>query len=622
MAKKPFVIISLALGICLFVSCGGNVQETNPSVQSTPFYNTGGNSDTDIETDSEAINIVKSTYQVNYSSKDENTQESDSTKEIVLKDSSVTIEEAGSYLVSGTLSDGQIIINVSKEDTVHLIFNGVDIKCSNSAPIYIKQADKVVITLKENTINNITDGSSYVYDNEEKQEPDAAIFSKENLTINGSGTLNVNANFNDGIASRDNLKILGGTINVTSVNNGIKGKDYVAIRDGNITVNAGGNGIKSTNDEEEGQGFILIEGGTISVTAEQDGIETISGLALCGGEINVKTGGGSENGSSSSGSWGSWGGMFGGGNSSQTETESAKGLKSDADVTIAGGKITVDSSDDSVHSNGTVTVSGGSLNLASGDDGIHADGELTVTGGYINISESYEGLEGISIEIGGGTVYVTASDDGFNAAGGNDGSSMNGRPGQNGFMQEGSSDNSIIINDGYIVINASGDGIDSNGDLTINGGSVIVYGPTNSGNGALDAGGTIKVTGGALLAVGSPGMAEYPSDSSTQYSVVLRASVNAGTIVNISDSDGNSIITFAPLKDIQSIVISLPALENGKTYNVSYGGSCDGSEEDGIYKDGKYTGGTQLTEFTISSIVTNEAGQGGMNAGGRPGGRW
>lgn len=610
------LLLALVTMLCVTACDEDKGNSTNPGNQSGFVVEGDG------ATNQETVESIKTTYEVNYTEKDLTTSWEDSAESITLSNQDISITKSGTYVLSGTLEDGQIVVNVSGEETVHLVLNGVNITCKDSAPIYVKEAKKVILTLVNGTTNIVTDGESYTYDNAEKEEPNAAIFSKGDLTINGEGTLVVNANFNNGIGGKDKLKIISGTITVNAANNGIKGKDCVAVKNGNITVTAGGNGIQSDNEEDTEKGFILIEDGTIAVTAEQDGIEAVTGVAVTGGSITVKTGGGSENSSSNSGNndfWGSWGG-FDGGNSSSKETTSAKGLKADNEIKIAGGTITVDSSDDSMHTNGNLTIGGGTITLTSGDDGVHADTALTVTGGILNVTKSYEGLEAVKITIDGGKIYVVASDDGLNANGGNDGSAMGGRPGQNNF-NDSATDSGIVINNGYIVIDASGDGIDSNSTLTFNGGSTIVYGPTNSGNGALDAGSTISVTGGTLLAVGSSGMASYPSsNASTQPAFAANVSVSADVLVHIQDEEGNAIFTFAPLKNIQSIVFSSGALNKGTTYEIYTGGSYSVEAVDGIYTGGTYSGGSKATSITLSNMVTSAGGSGGGMGGGGMGG--
>jgi hypothetical protein len=529
--------------------------------------------------------------------------------------STVTITAAGTYSISGTLDDGQIIVDTEDEDTVFLILDGVEITCSTSAPIYVSNAEKVVLTLAEGVENYVTDGDSYVFEDAEADEPNAAVFSKDDLTINGSGSLTVNANYNNGIASKDDLNITGGTITVNAVNDGIKGRDSIAVLDGEITVKAGADGMQASNDEDAAEGYIVIEGGVLSIAAGLDGIQAETNLIVSGGEINITAGGGSV---ASSGG-GAWGGRGMEGNANQT-TYSAKGLKAGVDLTITGGTIQISSLDDALHSNDSITINGGDLTLASGDDGIHADAALTINGGDLEITECYEGLESVTITINDGAIRLTAGDDGINASSGSGGDAAGGMlmaPRGGGFEP---GDGYVYINGGYLFIDAGGDGLDSNGSIEMTGGVVIVNGPTNNANGALDYLGSFNIGGGYLVAVGSVGMAQAPSTTSTQYSVILNlASAQAGsTMVHVESQSGEEILSFVPAKAYQSVVLSSPELENGETYVVYAGGSSSGTVSDGLYSGGSYSGGTQVTTFTISGMVTGSGSQmGGFAPGSR-----
>jgi hypothetical protein len=533
----------------------------------------------------------------------------------------VTITAAGAYSLSGKLDDGQIIVNTEDQETVKLVLNGANISCSNSAPIYVIKAEKTVITLAGGSNNTLTDGKEYVLENSEVQEPNAAVFSKSDLTINGSGSLTVQANYNNGIQSKDDLKIVSGQINVTSINDGIKGKDSIAVKDGNITVKAGGDGLQSENSEDPTKGYILVEGGTLNITCGTDGFQAETSLIISNGNITITSGGGSFNSSTNIGTpgntWGNWNPSI---TSSYTDSSvSAKGLKAGVNVTVNGGTINIDSSDDAVHSNDSITLNGGKLTLSSGDDGLHADTVLEIKGGQIDLQNSYEGMESAAITIEGGSLHLVSSDDGINVVGGNDGSALNGRPGQNTFGS--SASNHLDIRAGYVYIDANGDGIDVNGPITMSGGTVIVNGPTRNDNGALDHAG-FTVTGGYLLAVGSSGMAQASDVSSTQYAVMinLTTSLAAGTMVHIENPDGQSVLTFVPTKTYQSVVLCSSELKNGSTYIVYTGGGSTGTATEGLYSGGTYTEGTKINTFTISSMVTTIGTMGGFPGGGfRPG---
>ncbi|MEL7597650.1 MAG: carbohydrate-binding domain-containing protein, partial [Clostridiaceae bacterium] len=506
-------------------------------------------------------------------------------------------------MISGKLNDGQIIVDVQDKGTVRLVLNGTEIKSSDNAPIYVKNAGKTIISLEAGTENTITDGTKYTLEDTSSDEPSAAIFSKDNLVINGTGKLNVKGHYKDGITSKDDFKIIGGNIQITSVDDGLVGRDILAVKEGTITIQAGGDAVKSSNDEDTTKGIVAIEKGTFNLKAEKDGIQAETAVLIGDGSFNITSGGGSVNGTKKAEeNMKGFGGKRGPkdmnnsdttnnsntaansnttNSTTETETESKKAIKAVADIGIAGGTFNIDSADDSMHSNNNAVIEGGSFTIASGDDGIHADSTLGIKGGKINITKSYEGIESAVVMVSGGDIHVISSDDGINVAGGADGSSVNGRPGQNNF--ESSANNMLNINGGYIVVNAGGDGLDSNGSIKMTNGKVLVYGPTSSGNGALDYNGNFETTGGFLAVAGSTGMAQATSDSSTQYSILMTypQTQAAGTIVNLQDSNGKSIVTIAPEKEYQTVVISSPELKKGGTYTLYSGGTSTGSGTDG-----------------------------------------
>jgi hypothetical protein len=528
--------------------------------------------------------------------------------------STVTITAAGAYHISGTLADGQIVVNTEDKDTVQLVLDGASITSFTSAPIYVVKAKTTAIVLADGSENYVADGDSYVLADAESNEPNAAIFSKGDLIIGGNGSLTVAASYNDGITSRDELTIVGGDIRVTAVSDGIRGKDFVVVTGGNIAVKAGNDGLKSTNDEDPEKGYVLVQAGTLDITAGRDGIQGETRVLVDGGHITITAGGGSANFSGS-------GGAIPGGprvpGSGGYSGDSAKGIKAGVDVTIVGGTITIDSLDDGIHSNDSLTIDGGKISIASGDDGMHADAALTINGGDINITRCYEGIESQVITINDGNIRIVARDDGINAASGNGGFAPMPRPGQN----TGAAANYLYINGGYIVVDAAGDGIDVNGYIEMTGGTVIINGPTVNMEGALDYDRGFKISGGTVIAVGSAGMAQAPDATSTQYSVMvnLPAAQPAGTMVRIEAKDGKEMLTFAPTKTYQSVVFSSPELKNGSIYNIYTGGSSTGSAVDGSYSGGTYTGGTQVGTFTISGAVTTvgSAPRGAFPAGQR-----
>lgn len=296
---------------------------------------------------------------------------------------------AGTYIVSGTLDDGQIMVNAGAAETVNLVLSGASISCSTSAPIYVVNAEEVVITLAEGTENSITDGAAYVFTDTTSSEPSAAVFSKDDLTIDGSGSLTVNANYNNGIQSKDDLLIRGGSITVNAVSDAIKGKDSVVVTDGTITVNAGSDGIQSNNDVDAEKGYVSIEGGTLNITAAADGIQAETDVLISSGNVTVVSGGG--------------------GTKTIDPADTAKGVKAVVDITVQGGNISIDSADDALHSDGSLTVNGGNITLASGDGALHADGSLAVNGVVVRVTRCSKTIESASVTMtDGGDVQVVA----------------------------------------------------------------------------------------------------------------------------------------------------------------------------------------------------------------------
>ena len=466
--------------------------------------------------------------------------------------------------------------------------NGVDIRCSTSSPIYVIDAKKTVIVLQASTANYITDGASYILE-AGTDEPNAAIFSKKDLTIFGDGSLNVDANYNDAIASKDGIIIKSGTITVSSVDDGIRGKDYLVVKGGTITLNTDGDGLKSDDDSDVARGYVSVEAGVINVVSGADAVEAETDVTVTGGTITLTSGGGSNN----------------------VVSSSAKGIQANVSIIIDGGTFTVDSADDAFNSNYELTINGGSFVISTGDDAFHADSSLTINSGDINVTKSYEGLESVILTINGGTIHLISSDDGVNGAGGKDSSGMLLGPGigpgigPGGFIP---GNCHLYINGGYIVVNALGDGIDINGAIDMIAGTVIVDGPPSMET-AVDHETPFKMTGGFLLGVGSSGApiapALGPTDLSTQYSILVNLNnpIQAGNLIHLQTSNGTEVFTFKPTKRYQSVVFCSPTLAKG-AYDLYYGGSSTGTVNDGLYTGGTYAPGTKYITVTISSIVT------------------
>lgn len=490
-------------------------------------------------------------------------------KNVTVSGTTATITASGVFEIDGTLNDGQILVNVADNDKeyVHVVFNGMNVTNSKNSPFAVMAAKDVRIFIAEGTQNSLTDGASYTFSEAGATEPNAALYSKSDLKIAGFGTLTIKGNYNDGISSKDDLDIDGGTLVVNGKDDGIRGKDSVVIRGGNITVTSGGDGIKSDNTEaltlssnqddpyENVKGYIKIKGGKLTVTATNgDAIHAIAYIEIKNGELDLMSGGGSIIEATSGGSGmggGGWGGGGGPGGGAQhyTGDVSLKGIKASVPDTvtgyedinknvvyikISGGTIKVNSRDDAIHCGGDIEVKGGEITVASDDDGIHADDTLLIINGSINVTNSFEGLEAQYLTVNGGITSVFGRDDGWNAAGGSDGSGMGGGPGGGGF---GGSSGTLTLTGGiHYVKTGSGDvdGIDSNGALTISDQAVIVVECQISGGmgGSYDADGTTNLTSPWILGF-SP---SQQSERGQNYSVSF----------NTNGIYGNQKVAFQP----------------------------------------------------------------------------
>lgn len=516
---------------------------------------------------------------------------------VAINGQTVTITAEGTYIFSGTLSEGQIVVDADNAK-VQIVFDNVDITCASSAAVYVKSAEKVFVTLAEGAQNTLRNTDEYVAIDD--NNIDAVIFAKSDLTLNGTGSLMIVSAEGHGIVSKDDLKITGGTYDITAAGHALSGKDSVRIADGTFILTAEKDGIHAENADDEEKGYIYIADGDFTITSDGDGMDASSIVQIEDGTFDITAGGGAANSQKTHESDMPGGGMSqnierpdgesmpqmgekpdeesmsqmgekpdeesmpqmgekpDGENMPQDTTTdesgtSTKGIKAGGGMYLNGGTYQIDSADDSIHSNANITIADGTYTLATGDDGVHADDALTVNGGTITVTESYEGLEGLTVTINDGTIDITARDDGINTAG-----------------------EKMELNGGYIHILAGGDGVDSNGDLTINGGEIYIDGPSDNGNSAIDYGdrSSAYVNGGTLVAIGSSGMAEVMSDSSKQkvLMVKLGEQMEVGNVV-LTDSEGNVIVSYTALKTYDCVIISTAEVENGATYTLTTSGT-------------------------------------------------
>ncbi len=446
------------------------------------------------------------------------------TFEIELSES-LNITEAGTYHLTGELEDGLITVDI--ENTVaRLILDNVKIKNSSGPAIICNAGEDLVIEfIGENTLE---DSTSYLITYDE--DITGVIYSKADLSFGGTGDLNIIANHQDAIIGKDDLNFNDGSYNINAIDDGIRGRDSVYITTGNFDIKVGGEAIKSNNDLDAGKGFIVIENGKFAIDSAGKGIEATNSILIYNGNFQIQ------------------------------------------------------SYDDSIHSNNYVGIIDGSLTLDSGDDAIHADRELIIDGGNITVKKAYEGLEAQVITINNGTFDIATFDDSINAGGGTDSSSVNNKGMNDVFFKDESC--VININGGNIYIDSDGDGIDSNGWLYINDGTISIDGTTNNGDSTLDAGAGIVMNGGEVTAIGSSGMVEEFSSSSTVYNISLyfQNTQRKGSKVEIKDSNNRVIVSHTATKNFSHLTAGSTSFMPG-TYK--------------IFVDDK-----EYDSFTIENIVT------------------
>lgn len=641
--KRLCALLGSAVILSMTVTaCSGTAADSTDTTESQQAVSTGDtlsyddmftDRDLDVgyeESDSVKISLSDDSTTVSSGSSD-NSSTDDTVDGVTVDGNVITITSGGTYIISGTLTEGQLVVDADDEK-VQLVLDNADITCATSAAIYVKSASKTFITLAEGSENILMNTAEFeaIDDN----NIDAVIFSKDDLALNGSGTLTINSENGHGIVSKDDLKITGGTYNITAASHALSGKDSVRIAAGTFNLVSGKDGIHSENADDSSKGYVYIAGGEFTIDSTGDGIDASNIVQIDGGTFDITAGGGVENSTKThednmmGGRGGGKGPQMGeapdgnapsekpsgeapqgdpGNNSSdnsnsdretppekpdsntnqaagteQSESDtsdsdsaSTKGIKADGRLYINGGTFTINSADDSVHSNSAVTINDGTYTLTTGDDGVHSGEAVEINGGTITISESYEGLEGLTVTINDGDIDITSSDDGINAAGGTEEMGF-GRMGNDRTENTSTDEMWMEINGGYIHVLAGGDGIDSNGDITVNGGEVYIDGPSDNGNSAIDYGdrSACYVNGGTVVAIGSSGMAEDISDDSDQQVMLVKldSQKEAGE-VTLTDSDGNEIITYTALKAYDCVIISTKDLEAGQTYTLTTSGT-------------------------------------------------
>ena len=536
-------------------------------------------------------------------------------------DGNVVIAEAGRYVFSGNLEDGSIIVDAHDSSKVWILLDGVEINCSDDACIQVDQADKVFLTLAEGSQNILTSGSAYS-DTALSDGTDGAIFAHDDLTINGSGSLAVTAQYSHGISANDDLVITGGTITISAVEDAIHVNDSIRIKDAAITVTAGDDGLLTSNEVENG--YLYIESGTLDVTASGDGIHTTGDITVAGGETNISAG--------------------------------DDGIHSDASVFVQSGTILISDCYEGIEAL-IIDVSGGDVSINCEDDGFNANGGSgdmfggggQMGGGHNDGTSGHGGMHGGETDDGTTGERPTPPEMGGEGMSGEmptppdmGGEGMSGEmpapPDMSGESMSsgmpadpetdtasGSTQSSADTEDVETYISISGgnirivnevgqdaDGLDSNGDIKISGGTIYISLLGTGSNCAVDyaseSGGVAEITGGTIIACGASSMAEGFDSTSTQASILYNTSTvaEAGTTLTVADADGSVLLSWEVPCSFSSALISCPEMKVGGTYTVSAGGTSE--------------------EVTLESVSTTYGeAQGGMPGGdmgqsGMPGG--
>ena len=536
-------------------------------------------------------------------------------------DGNVVIAEAGRYVLSGSLEDGSIIVDAHDSSKVWILLDGVEINCSDDACIQVDQADKVFLTLAEGSQNKLTSGSVYS-DTALSDGTDGAIFAHDDLTINGSGSLTVTAQYSHGISANDDLVITGGTITISAVDDAIHANDSIRIKDVAITVTAGDDGLLTSNEVENG--YLYIESGTLDITASGDGIHTTGDITVAGGEINISAG--------------------------------DDGIHSDASVFVQSGTILISDCYEGIEAL-IIDVSGGDVSINCEDDGFNANGGSSdmfggggkMGGGRNDGTFGHGGMRGSGTDDGTTGERPTPPDMGEEGMTGErptppdmgeegttgerptppdmgeEGMSGGMPAGQETETASGSGQSSADTEDVETYISISGgnimivnevgqdaDGLDSNGDIKISGGTIYISLLGTGSNCAVDyaseSGGVAEITGGTIIACGASSMAEGFDSTSTQASILYNTSTvaEAGTTLTVTDADGSVLLSWEVPCSFSSALISCPEMKVGGTYTVSAGGT---SEEITLEDVSTTYGDSQ------GGMHGGDMGQGGMHGG-------
>lgn len=488
----------------------------------------------------------------------------------------LTVTREGTYVISGKIDDGQILVDVLRGD-VHLVLNGADMHCSWSAPIYIKQSGEIRISVEAGTENFLSDTKNTVVD--EFGDPSAVIYSADDLVLCGTGSLTVDGHYRDGIHCSNRLTVADVTLDVTAPEDGIVGRDALLIRNATVTVDSGIDALKS-NNYEPGFGYIYIASGTFDLTAENDGIQAEQRMLIDGGDFHIEAGDGYTY--------------------VPDTLISQKGLKSGSELVIRGGSFFVNTTDDALHCDGLLSVAGGELTLYSGDDALSGK-NVAIRGGSTRAASSVQGLVGEIIHISGGALSLTAQDDGILARPAH-------LPTDNGFTIY--PDNiagdvyvELSVSGGLVTVHSEGDSLDIRGELKMSGGFVMLNAPFMKGGDPLDYDGKFTMTGGTMVTTGratyKPTMPE--GDSACILDAAFTGVRPAGEMLSLRLGDGRLLFAVTPTEDYYNFAVYSCEFGVGSVCSLMAGGMPTAEEVFGVSLGGDITGAVTLSTFSVNA---------------------
>ncbi len=507
-------------------------------------------------------------------------------------DNQVKITKGGTYFLKGGLSDGRILVDAkNNSEKVVLKLCGVGITSSSSAAIIIKNAPKdAVIHLAEGTINSLTDTSKRAETYVETDEDSSVIFSKDNLVIEGKGTVTVSAGFNKGIFSKKDITFKDATVNVLSADDGIRSKDSIEIAGGKLKITSGGDGIRTKDDIGDIGSKIVIHDSDITITSELDGIESAGDVLMYGSKLSINSNGGSTGRHSDKAA-----ASFFEEPKSPTEdknllfalrkatldssaleeilsgSSSFCGIAAKGEVTLNETTLKISSVDDAVYA-GSIIIENGQYSLSSDDDGLHAVKEVSIKDGEVNIADSYEGIESEEINVDGGKLFIKAYNNGFDTYG---------------------KDGTVEIDGGYVHIDSDSKGDKSGTKIELSGGTLIVV---DSAADAVSVD-SYTVSSGTLLVLSNAPTAKSIESKGIPV-IAFTESRKENSLTVIADSEGESVIGFVSPKRYKNVVFVSDSLNENEYYSLYAGGYFDSESLSGIYTSGGYSKGTLLRKLS------------------------